>query len=137
MLVLNATLGVALGIGLDVAQVTNVAGLVRGSTVGLVVRVDWEIGDVSLYTVGRFYSGSGRAGFLGPGILTVRAGRRAAVGVVTEGVDVEAALGVGVVASDIPRDGGGSRLGLLHEGDGTGDLGVTTDDSNYRRTDRY
>lgn len=40
VLVLNAALGVALGIGLDVAQVTNVAGLVRGSTVGLVVRVD-------------------------------------------------------------------------------------------------
>lgn len=40
VLVLNAALGVALGIGLDVAQVTNVAGLVRGGTVGLVVRVD-------------------------------------------------------------------------------------------------
>lgn len=40
MLVLNATLGVALAIGLDVAQVTNVAGLIGGSTVGLVVRVD-------------------------------------------------------------------------------------------------
>lgn len=40
VLVLNAALGVALGIGLDVAQVTNVAGLVGGSTVGLVVRVD-------------------------------------------------------------------------------------------------
>jgi hypothetical protein len=40
VLVLNAALGVALGIGLDVAQVTNVADLVRGSTVGLVVRVD-------------------------------------------------------------------------------------------------
>lgn len=40
VLVLNAALGVALGIGLDVAQVTNVAGLVRGRTVGLVVRVD-------------------------------------------------------------------------------------------------
>ena len=66
----------------------------------------------------------------------MRAGRRAAVGVVTKGVDVEAPLGVGVVAGDIPGDGGGSRLGLLHEGDGTGDLGVTTDDSNYRPTDR-
>lgn len=44
VLVLNAALGVALSIGLDVAQVTNVAGLVRGSTVGLVVRVDWQVG---------------------------------------------------------------------------------------------
>lgn len=40
MLILHATLGVALSIGLDVAQVTNVAGLVGGSAVGLVVRVD-------------------------------------------------------------------------------------------------
>lgn len=42
MLVLDAALGVALGIGLDVAQVANVAVLVGGSTVGLVVRVDYN-----------------------------------------------------------------------------------------------
>lgn len=65
----------------------------------------------------------------------MRAGRRAAVGVVTKGVDVEATLGVGVVASDVPGDGGGSRLRLLHKGDGAGDLGVTTDDSNCMRKD--
>ena len=40
VLVLNAALGVALGIGLDVAQITNVTCFVRGSTVSLVVRVD-------------------------------------------------------------------------------------------------
>lgn len=40
MLVLDAALGVALAVGLDVAQVTNMAGLVGGSTVGLVVGVD-------------------------------------------------------------------------------------------------
>lgn len=62
--------------------------------------------------------------------LTVRAGGGAAVGVVTKGVDVEAALGVGVVASDVVGDGGGRGLGLLLEDDGTGDLGVTTEDGN-------
>lgn len=41
VLVLNAALGVALGVGLDVAQVANVAGLIARSTVGLVVGVDY------------------------------------------------------------------------------------------------
>ena len=58
-------------------------------------------------------------------------GRGAAVGVVTELVDVESTLGVGVVAEDVPRDSGGSGLGGLLKGDGTVDLGVTTEDSNY------
>lgn len=39
-LVLEAALGVALSIGLQVAEVTNVAVLVGAVTVGLVVRVD-------------------------------------------------------------------------------------------------
>lgn len=38
--VLHGALGIALTIGLDVAKVTNVSGLVGGSTVGLAVRVD-------------------------------------------------------------------------------------------------
>jgi hypothetical protein len=58
------------------------------------------------------------------------AGRGAAVGVVTELVDVDAALGVGVVASQVPRDGGGGVLVSLLEGDSAGDLGVTTDGCN-------
>lgn len=98
MAVLDGALGVALAVRLDVAEITNVAGGVRGSTVGLAVRVE------------------------------VRSGRGAAVGVVTKGVDVEAALGVGVVAGNVPADGGGSRLGLLLKGDGAGNLGVTTED---------
>lgn len=95
-------LGVALTIGLDVAEIANVAGLVGGSTVGLLVRVE------------------------------VRAGRGAAVGVVTESVDVEAPLGVGVVAGDVPGDGGRGRLGLLLEDDGARDLGVTTDNADCK-----
>jgi hypothetical protein len=55
----------------------------------------------------------------------------AAVGVVTELVNVDSALGVGVVASEVPGDGGGGVLISLLEGDGAGDLGVTTDGCNY------
>lgn len=62
------------------------------------------------------------------------AGRGAAVGVVTESVNVEATLGVGVVTSDVPGNSGGGGLVLLLEGDGSGDLGVTTEDSNCRTT---
>jgi hypothetical protein len=39
-LVLDAALGVALAVGLDVTEVANVALLVAGGTVGLVVGVD-------------------------------------------------------------------------------------------------
>lgn len=99
-LVSDRALGIALAISVNVAQVTNVARLVRGGTVGLVVRVE------------------------------VRTGAGAAVGVVTVGVDVEAALGVGVVAGDVPGDGGRGRLGLLLEDDGARDLGVTTDNAD-------
>lgn len=60
----------------------------------------------------------------------MRTGGSAAVGVVTEGMDVESALGVGVVAGDIPADGGGRRLRVLLEGNGTRDLGVSANDSN-------
>ena len=62
--------------------------------------------------------------------LTVRTGAGAAVGVVTEGVDVHATLGVGVVAGDVPGDLGLGGLGGLLEGDGALDVGVTTDDSD-------
>ena len=54
----------------------------------------------------------------------------AAVGVVTELVNVESTLGVGVVALDVPGDGGGGTLAGLLEGDGAGDLGVTTENSD-------
>lgn len=55
------------------------------------------------------------------------AGGGATVGVVTELVDVHAALGVGVVAGDVPGDDGVGVLVSLLEGDGAGDLGVTAE----------
>lgn len=58
------------------------------------------------------------------------AGRGAPVGVVTEGVHVHAALGVGVVARDVPADLGGRGLGVLLEDDGAGHLGVAADDAD-------
>lgn len=60
----------------------------------------------------------------------MRTGRSATIGVVTELVNVETTLGIGVVASDVPADGGGTVLLLLLKGDGTGDLSVATKDSN-------
>lgn len=61
---------------------------------------------------------------------TVRASAGAAVGVVAEGVDVHAALGVGVVAGDVVGDGGRGTLRGLLEGDGALDVGVTTENGN-------
>lgn len=58
----------------------------------------------------------------------MRAGAGAAVGVITELVDVHATLGRGVVASDVVRDGRGRRLGRLLKGDGPADLGVSAED---------
>jgi hypothetical protein len=62
----------------------------------------------------------------------VRAGRGAAIGVVTKGVDVEATLGVGVIAGDVVGDGGRGTLRGLLEDDGAGDLCVSSEDSNCR-----
>jgi hypothetical protein len=62
--------------------------------------------------------------------LTVGTSGSAAVGVVTELVNMHATLSVGVVASDIPCDGSWGRFGGLLEGNGPGDLRVTSDGSN-------
>jgi hypothetical protein len=94
----HGALGVAVSIRLDVAEITDVTLLIGGSTVGLVVRVE------------------------------VRTGRSAAIGVITKSMDVEAALSVGGVASDVPRDGRGRRLVSLLEEDGTRDTLVSTED---------
>lgn len=61
------------------------------------------------------------------GILTVRPSAGATIGVVTELVDVHAALGGGIVAADVVGDGCWGGLGRLFEGDGSADLGVTAE----------
>jgi len=96
-LVLDRALCVALAISLEVAQVTDVTLLVRWSTVGLSLRVDCgsgrkrSVGEILTEAVGSV-----------KGILTVRAGAGAAVGVVAIGMDVHATLSVGIMASDVP-----------------------------------
>ena len=60
----------------------------------------------------------------------MRSGRSAAVGVVAKGVDVHATLSVGVVAGNVPRDGGGRGLALLFKGHGALDVGVSTEDGD-------
>lgn len=62
----------------------------------------------------------------------MRSSRSAAIGVVAKGVNVETTLSIGVVAGDVPSDGSGSRLRLLLEGDGTANLGVTSENGNCK-----
>jgi len=57
----------------------------------------------------------------------------AAVGVVTELMDVHATLGIRIVSGDIPSDGSWGGFGGLLESDGSGDLGVTSDGCNWRK----
>lgn len=99
-LVSGAADGIALGISLDVTQIADVSDLVGGRAVGLRERVE------------------------------VRAGRGAAVSIVTELVNMEAPLSVGVVASDVPRDSGGRVSVSLLEGDGALDGRVSTENGN-------
>jgi hypothetical protein len=99
-LILDSPLRISLSVCLEVTQVTDMALLVFRRAVRLVVRVE----------------------------MRARAG--AAVGVVAKGVDVHAALGVGVVARDVVGDGRGRRLGGLLEGYGAFDVGVSAEDGD-------
>ena len=65
-------------------------------------------------------------------MLTVRAGRGAAVGVVAEGVDVHATLGVGIMAGDVPGDGGGRGLGVLLKDNSALDVRVTAENTDWQ-----
>lgn len=55
----------------------------------------------------------------------------ASVGVITKCMDVHAALGIGIVTGDVPCDRSRGGFVILFESDGSGDLGVSTDGSNY------
>lgn len=61
----------------------------------------------------------------------MRASASATIGIVTELVNVHAALGGGIVALDVVGDGGGGGLGGLLKGDGALDVGVTTEYGYY------
>jgi hypothetical protein len=61
----------------------------------------------------------------------VRTGTRASIGVVAKSVNVHTTLSVGIVASDVPGNGGVGRLRGLLEDDGTRDFGVTSENSDY------
>lgn len=98
--VLENTLGSSGSVSLDVTEVTNVSLGVSGSTVVLLEGVE------------------------------VGAGGSAAVGVVTKLVNVESTLSVGLVTSDVVSDSDGSGLGLLLESDSTGDLGISSKNSD-------
>ena len=56
----------------------------------------------------------------------MRTSRCASIGIVTELVNMESSLSVGIVTTKVPCDGRWGRLGFLLEGDGPGDLGVSS-----------
>ena len=64
-------------------------------------------------------------------LLTVGPSGRAPISVVSELMNMHAALCRGIVAGDVVGDGGGGGLGGLLKGHGAGDLGVATKDSHY------
>ena len=86
-----------MSIGLEVAQVSHVAGLISWSAVCLSVWVDF----VYKYQLRPSLNNMLQRP------LTVRACRCAAVGVVTELMNVHATLSIWVIAFDIPCDGSG------------------------------
>ena len=60
----------------------------------------------------------------------MRSSRGTPVSVVPVSVNVHAALGISVVAGDVPGDGRLGALGGLLEGHGALDVGVATEDGN-------
>ena len=64
-------------------------------------------------------------------------GAGAAVGVVTELMDMNPTFSVGVVASDVVADAGFAGLGGLFKGHGAGDLGIATEDCNCSVESQY
>lgn len=127
-LVLHRALSIALSIGLEVSEITDVALRVLWCTVLLGVRVDcmrgrgWEI---SIHG-----PGEANTAMLCCDTHTVRSSAGAAVGVVSERVNVHTTLRVGVVTGNVPFNGRGRCLAVLGEGDGALDVGVTTENGN-------
>ena len=63
----------------------------------------------------------------------MRTGAGAAVGIVTELVDVHATLSGSITAFDIVRNGRWGRLGRLLKGHSAGDTGIASKDRNCTR----
>lgn len=117
-LVLDGTGRVALGIGLIVAEISNVTFLVAGGSMRLVLGIDC-------------YQVSNRTIQLVSGRLTVGTCRGAAVCVVSEGVNVHASLGIGVIAGNVPGNSSLAGFGLLLKRHGAFDVGVSTENGHY------
>ena len=62
--------------------------------------------------------------------LTMRSGGGTPVCVVTESVNVHSTLSIGIIARDVPCYGGWAGFGGLLEGDGSLDVGITTENGN-------
>lgn len=62
----------------------------------------------------------------------MRPSASASIGVVSELMNVHATLGRRVAALDVIADGSWCRFRRLFEGDGSADVGVTTENRNYR-----
>jgi hypothetical protein len=99
----------------------RVADLNLGNTGGVGLEVT-QVTDVPDFSSSVAVSGTGR--------VEVRTSGSATVGVVTELVDVEASLSVGVHVLDFTRDGNGTAGGFLGEGDDTLDGGVSLENSD-------
>jgi hypothetical protein len=99
----------------------RVADLNLGNTGGVGLEVT-QVTDVPDFSSSVTVSGTGR--------VEVRTSGSATVGVVTELVDVETSLGVGVHVLDFTRDGDGTAGGFLGEGDDTLDGGVSLENSD-------
>jgi hypothetical protein len=104
-------------------------GLTGGVSEGRSVHIH-VVCDIGSWRIGREW-GSGR-GAKGAGREehTMRSSAGAAIGVVTERVDMDTTLSIWVVARDVEGDGRGLVLGALLEGDGALDVRVSSDDGD-------
>ena len=64
-------------------------------------------------------------------VLTVWTCAGAAIGIVAEGVNVHAALGVGIITREVEGDGGLCSLGGLLEHHGAFDAGISAEDGDW------
>jgi len=63
----------------------------------------------------------------------MRSSTSAPIGVVSKLMDMHATLGTWIIPRNVPADSRGGTLRRLLKGDGAGDLGVTAEDSDYKR----